>query len=123
MNKRISSGYGLTLFEQIIAIGFFAIFAVVCMRIFLSARQVSDQNSALYHAIIAAQNAAECVKADRPPVLYYTEAWTPADESSAAYRLDIAVSAEDGMKKTDIRVTEKAGNAVYSLSVDTLEDP
>ena len=123
MNKRISTGYGLALFEHIIAIGFFALFAVMCMRIFLSTQQISNQNSQLYHAIIAAQNAAECFKADRPPILYYTEAWAPADETSAAYQVDIAVSVKNGIKKADIRVTARDGNKIFSLKADALEDP
>ena len=37
MKKRIASGYGITLFEIVIVIGFFAVFSAVFVRLFLSA--------------------------------------------------------------------------------------
>lgn len=122
MKKRIGSGYGLTLFELIIAIGFFAVFASVCMRIFLSARQSSDQNTELNHAIIVAENAAECFKAGIDPVLYFDDNWNPIGENDATYRLDVTISYEDRKKTADITVIDKEGEEVFSLKAKALEE-
>ncbi|MDF2839062.1 MAG: hypothetical protein K0S60_765, partial [Evtepia sp.] len=67
MKRRLSTGYGLILFELMIAIAFFAVFATIFLRIFISAQRISEESSELSHAIIAAQNAAECFKADEAP--------------------------------------------------------
>ena len=122
MSKRISSGHGLMLFELIIAIGLFAVFAVVFLRIFLSANQISKKNNELSHAIIAAQNAAECFKADAMPTLYYDESWEPSDEGRAVYRLTLAEVARGDIDSAEIAVLDNNGSEIFTLLVNKLED-
>lgn len=122
MKKRIGSGRGLMLFELVIAIGFFAVFAAIFLHIVFSARQLSEKNNNLSHAIIAAENAAECFKAGAEPTLFYNEDWNPSDESSAAYKLSLDISSNEGVSTAYITVNDKNGGEVFSLTVKTLEE-
>lgn len=122
MKKRISSGYGLILFELIIAIAFFALFASIFLRIFLSAHKISEESAELSHAIITAQNAAETFKAGKNPPLFYTKNWEPAKESDAAYQLDFIISSENQVKTAIIQVETQNGDKIFSLTVKKQEE-
>ena len=119
MKKRIRSGYGLMLFELVIAIGFFSLFAAVCTHILFSARQAANEAGTLNHAILTAQNAAERFKSDIDPVRYYTESWEETDEARAAFLLHLDVSTHGGVRSALITVSEHGGKALFSLTVKT----
>ena len=117
MKKRIASGYGLSLFEIVIAIGFFAVFAAVFVRLFLSARTMQARSADVSSAVAAAQNAAESFKAGTAPALYYDEQWRPAQQAGAAFVLTCADSTTGGVVTERIAVKTAAGEALYSLTV------
>lgn len=117
MKKRISSGYGLTLFELVVVIGFFAVFAGVFVRLFFSARETARASANESRAILAAQNAAECFKSGAQPRLYYDDAWRPTREAGAAFRLQLETSAANGVETETITVSEAGGGTLYALTV------
>ena len=73
MKKRIASGYGITLFEIVIVIGFFAVFSAVFVRLFLSAHSNAARSADVSRAVAAAENVAECFKSGAEPTLYYDD--------------------------------------------------
>ncbi len=122
MKRRGRSGHGLVLFELIIAIGFFVLFAAVCLGIFFAAHQISGENRALSGAITAAENAAECFKANTDPVLFYTGDWVPTDRAGAAFYLTVDTQAGQKVKTALITVAEMDGDELFALTVKSLEE-
>lgn len=121
MKRNIRSGYGLTLFELIIVIGFFAVFAAVFVRLFFGAKQRADQSANETRAVIAAENAAECFKAGKVPALYYDENWRPAGPAGTAYRLVLNRSSANGVVTEEITVLTAEGAALFTLTAKKLE--
>jgi Tfp pilus assembly protein FimT len=117
VKRRISSGYGLTLFELVIVIGFFAVFAGVFVRLFLSAHETAQTSADESHAVLAAQDAAECFKSGAQPQLYYDDAWRPAQEAGAAFCLQLETGASAGVETETITVSKAGGGALYALTV------
>lgn len=62
MKKAISSGFGPTLIELVAAVLVFALCSAICVKLFASAKQISDSGADLSCAVMAAQSAAECFK-------------------------------------------------------------
>lgn len=122
MKRNIRSGYGLTLFELVIVIGFFAVFAAVFVRLFFSAKQRSDRSADESRAVLAAENAAECFKSGEEPVLYYNEKWQPASKTGAVYKLSLEPSSADGVAAETITVLNAKGESLFTLTVKRLED-
>lgn len=117
MKRRIASGYGLSLFEIVIVIGFFAVFAAVFVRLFLSAHSTAARSADVSSAVIAAQNAAECFKADTAPQLWYDEQWRPTKQAGAAFALSLSSSDAGGVVTEKIDVRRAAGETLYTLTV------
>lgn len=61
--KTKTSGFGPSLIELIVAVALFSIAAAICVRLFASAKTISDEAAQLSRAVVAAQSAAECFKA------------------------------------------------------------
>jgi hypothetical protein len=122
MKRRLGSGRGLILFELIIVLGFFAVFAAVFLRIFLAAGRLSAEDEVRSHAAAAAQNAAECFKAGVEPTLYYDEKWEPAEKNGAVYILTLDFSQSGGVGSAEITVHGTAGEALFSLTAKRLEE-
>jgi hypothetical protein len=122
MKKRLGSGRGLILFELIIVLGFFAVFAAVFLRIFLAAGRLSAEDEVRSRAAAAAQNAAECFKAGVEPTLYYDEKWEPAEKNVAVYILTLDFSQFGGVGSAEITVRGTAGEALFSLTAKRLEE-
>lgn len=104
MRQKIRPGHGLMLFEIILAIGFFMIFSAISLRIFVSAREISLESSAVSQAILTAQHAAEYFKAGLEPDLYYDADWTPAHPEDAIYGLRMSTSSEGRVRTAEISV-------------------
>lgn len=121
MKRNIRPGYGLTLLELVIVIGFFAVFAGVFVRLFFGAKQRADQSASEARAVIAAENAAECFKAGKEPTLYYDEEWYPASSAGAAYRLVLTPSSKNGVAAEDITVLNTEGKVLFALTTKKLE--
>lgn len=122
MRKRIHFRHGLMQFELLIAIGFFAVFATIILRLFISAQQISLQSNNLSHAIMTAENAAECVKAGTEPAVFYNADWVPSEKKESAYKLTLETVPEEGVNTTIITVKDKAGTEMFSLTVKTLRE-
>ena len=121
MKKRISTGYGLSLLELVIVIGFFAAFAAVFVRFFFAAQTKAANSADVSSAVIAAQNAAECFKAGTAPELFYDEEWRPTKQAGAAFYLTLADSTASGVVTEKIDVQRAAGETLYSLTVKKME--
>lgn len=117
MNRRTSYGNELTLLELIIVIGLFAVFMVVNLRIFASAHKISEDSDRLSHAIIAAENAAECFKAGLDPILSYDASWLPTAENRAEYVLTLEKSSKNDVSTAEIAVTDKNDGEIFNLTV------
>lgn len=122
MKRYVGFGSELTLLELIIAIGLFSIFAAICLRFFAASHQILKQSEMLSHAIIAAENAAECFKAGTEPEKYYSSEWEPTEKRSAYYCLKIDDLSQSTVKTENIRVTDKDGSEIFSLTVDALSE-
>lgn len=122
MGKHHRFGHGLVLFELILAIGFFTVFAAVCLRVFFAARTMAAESSARNHAVTAAENAAECFKAGEEPVLFYGPDWAPADRTDAAFSLTMETAQGHGVKTALITVSETGGGVLFALNVKTPEE-
>lgn len=121
MKKRMSFHSKLMLLELALVIGFFAVFAAVCLRIIISAHQTSEKNVRLTNAIIAVENAAECFKAGKDPIIFYDGDWNPAEESEAAYIVEHDFSSQDGFSTVKIKVRDEKGGEIFSLTVNSLK--
>lgn len=117
MNRRNSYSNELTLLELIIVIGLFAVFSAVNLRIFASAHKISEDSDRLSHAIVAAENAAECFKAGLEPALSYDEGWLPTQENLAEYVLTLEQFSQSGVSTAEITVTDKTDGELFSLTV------
>lgn len=122
MKKRLGSGHGLILFELIIVLGFFAVFAAVFLRIFVAAGRLSAEDELRSRAAAAAQNAAECFKAGVEPTRYYDEKWEPTDRNAANYILTLDYSQSGAVGSAEITVHGTAGEALFSLTAKRLEE-
>lgn len=117
MNRSIGFGSELTLLELIIVIGLFAVFSAVNLRIFASAHKILEESDRLSHAVIAAENAAECFKAGLEPNLFYDEGWLPTEEKSAEYVLTLEEATQNGVSTAEITVTDKNDGKLFTLTV------
>lgn len=117
MNRRTNYGNELTLLELIIVIGLFAVFMVVNLRIFASAHKISKDSDRLSHAIVAAENAAECFKAGLEPTLFYDESWLPTEENRVEYVLALEESYQNDVSTAEITVTDKNDGEIFNLKV------
>ncbi len=117
MRKSIGISSELTLLELIIVIGLFAVFSAVNLQLFSSAHKLSEESDCLSHAIIAAENAAECFKAGLEPALFYDEDWLPTGENCAEYVLTLEDTAKNGVNTAEIAVTDKNGGELFTLTV------
>ena len=122
--RRQQAGMQLFLVELVLAIGFFAMIAAVCVRLFAAAGLTAADSRAKSQAVLAAESAAECFKAaggdlektaaylgadagqEDTLILYYDEDWQLQTEPGT-YRLKLQRSQEpEGLALADIRVSD-----------------
>ncbi|MDO4582436.1 MAG: hypothetical protein Q4B96_07650 [Bacillota bacterium] len=112
-----SSKNGLFLMELLLAVTFFCICAAVCMQVFVTAKQQSDDSYALANASQLCAAAAEAYKgyggdaglAAAQVPRYYDAAWLPCEQALAVYELRIDEAGADGRLRS-------AAIAVYRLT-------
>lgn len=129
------SGASLFLIEMILVIGFFAVAAAVCMRLFSEAHRVSVQSGDLSRAALCAQSAAEAWKAcggdaqrtaqclggtadGENVTAAYDEALDAAEPGSeqAVYLLTLSSEERDGVLTAHIEFSRAdTGETVYEL--------
>jgi len=61
--RKAPSGSGLFLIELLFGLLIFALTAAVCLQIFVGSHRISNESNRLNHAVVMAQNGAECFKA------------------------------------------------------------
>ena len=122
MRGRPIFGSKLMLLELAIVFGFFALFSALCLSIYVSAYRISERNSLLLNAVTAAQDAAECYKADCEPILFFDENWNPADRTAATYTLSLDSTIEGDVGSAEISVKGKTNDVIFSLNVKDLKE-
>ena len=113
MRRQRAAGMQLLLVKLVLAIGFFALIAAVCIRLFSAAGLTAADSRAKSRAVLAAESAAECFKAaggdlektaaylgaaagqENTLILYYDADWQPQAEAGL-YRLELRRSQEPG---------------------------
>lgn len=127
------SGNALILLEIWIAILVFSIAATACVQVFIRANAYSEQGKDLSHAVIAAQNIAECYKANGGNIdrtaesfrtkasghrfgLYYDANWDIV-KFTAVYSAEIVSKSNiNGAAMAQITLYHGA-NVIYTLEV------
>uniref|UniRef100_UPI0040572E7B hypothetical protein n=1 Tax=Acetatifactor sp. TaxID=1872090 RepID=UPI0040572E7B len=131
----------LVLMELIIVILFFSLASTVCIQLFSKSHLLSKQTVNENHAVIHAQNLAECFLAtegnivtikelfasslpdtgDDTVILLFNEAWQECNEESAVYCASlIAYPEENGLIRADISVSPYSTTlteSIYTLSI------
>ena len=125
----------LTLMEQVVMILVFALAAAVCIQVFVYAGQQSRYYETRDRAVLAAQNAAEALKAGNDGyfsgintaaggnagyAVSYNEAWQPAaTEGNCAYQLRVTYtdSGDPYLWTAEVTVWTAEGELLISLPV------
>lgn len=121
MKNQSIFGSKLSLLELVVVLGFFALLSSMCLRILVSANRMAEGNHELINAISAAQNAAECYKANYLPA-YYDEDWNPSGKDEANYFLAIESRDEHGINNVSIDVYNQEGTVIFTLNVKDLKE-
>lgn len=141
MKNRALSGSGMFLIELLIGLLIFAIASAICLRIFVAASQISTGSTELNHAVIAAQNNAECFKSvrgdlpeaadllggdlsdnDTELTLFYDTDWNQSAQAGSGYVAVIRqVSKQDGVIDGEVTVSDMSGNLIFSVPVSVME--
>ena len=121
MKKHIGFRAELTLLELIIVIGLFAVFGALDLRIFAEANRLGKESDRLSHAVIAAENAAECFKSGEVPALYYDNSWLPTDKVSAEYIITIEKFFDDGIETARFSVRDK-NDELFALNANAFNE-
>lgn len=129
----------LFLMELIITILFFSLASAVCIQLFAKSHLLSKQTVNENHAVIQAQNLAECFLAtegdmeqlrelfpasatDDSILLLYDENWKECSASDACYSASMVTQPEaDGIITADITVSTYNSNTVDSIYTLTVK--
>ena len=142
MKNRVSSASGMFLIELLLAILIFSIASAICLQVFVTAHQISNESNNINRAVIVAQNGAECFKAAGGDLsetarllggnvagggsvieLYYDASWKPAEPHDFEYILEIKEITDRGGGLTDSAavVSDADGNQIFSIPVSVME--
>ena len=140
--NKLSSASGMFLIELLLAILIFSVASAICLRVFVTANQISTESHNLNRAVIAAQNGAECFKATGGNLaeaagllngeladggsaveIYFDSAWQPAVQGDFKYILKIGeVNRQGGsLISGEVTVSEAAGGLIFSIPVSVTE--
>lgn len=135
MNKYRHPKSSLFLMEIMINILFFAVLVTICLQLFFKAHNLSEETTALHHAVTACTSIAEvyqsnpdckevvmivypdAIALDSTILIYFNEAYEPCKETESSYR---AVLEHTG--SSDANITFYAQNnreSLYSLKVSS----
>ncbi|MCI9532694.1 MAG: hypothetical protein HFH38_13380 [Lachnospiraceae bacterium] len=143
MNRSSNSHSSLFLMEMMIAIMLFSLASAVCLRMFATCHQISEDTKDLNMAVYQAGNAAEllrdamksaegeglgfpgCILAEYPQAMadgaklsiYYDADWKLCQEGDSTHCMEIVQGEEGGLALYDIHVRNMDGGEgdVYSL--------
>ena len=136
-NRSALSSPRILLIELLMAILIFTVAAAICLRIFVAAHNISVDSGSLNHAVIAAQNGAECYKAARGDIfetaellrgdltedksgvdLYFSKEWSEAARDNYTFIMEIRkVFDGDGIIDTVVNVRNDSGELIFSIPV------
>lgn len=123
----------LMLVELLLALMFFAVCAAICLRLFVTARQMGEQSVAMDNAVIQAQNAAEAWKSsggditktlallggEYDPmrsvafeVIAFDEHWEITDSEDYAYYMLLIPMANE----LSVTIQDHDGTEIFSIS-------
>ena len=141
MKNRALSGSGMFLIELLIGLLIFAIASAICLRIFVAANHISTGSVELNHAVVAAQNSAECFKStggdmpetagllggdlsegDTALTLYFDADWNKVALAGNGYFAEIRqVSRGGGVIDGEVSVSRMSGDLIFSIPVSVME--
>lgn len=113
----------LTLMELLIMVLVFSLAAALCLKAFVWSTQKTRENQIVAQAAIAAQTAAEELKAVRHAEarsVTYDENWQPSEDG--CYILKTEPFRSTLLGGAEITVADRQGNELFSLSVRWQED-
>ena len=135
--RRQQSKAVVFLTELLLALMIFALCASVCAGLFAWSHRLSEQSSALSHAVIVAQSAAEAFKKNPAPedvarvmggaadggecVVYYCADWRPSGREDAAFVLRVRFRQDGALRHAGIVVAGMDGAEVYRLDAAALQ--
>ena len=139
MRSRTMSGSGLFLIELMLAILIFALASAICLQVFVTASQLSDESVAINRAVISAQSGAECFKATGGDLnetaallseVYSGVTTETLDDGSGTitlvrdYIVEITRGAPaNGLIEGEVNVRDLSGSLIFSIPVAVLEVP
>ena len=135
--RRSQSGFGLFFIEFIIALFFFLLVSTICIRVFVSAHQVTQKAEALSHAQAISASLAEAIEGSdghgESLLVFFPNAFLSEDESTliltfrqdfteckpeeAFYTLAADLSSSGRRKTADITVKDRDQKLIYQLPV------
>jgi len=129
MKTRSASGSGMFLIELMLGIMIFAIAAAVCLKVFVTANDISTDSTELNRAVIAAQNSAECFKATGGDLAKTAGLLGKNFTAGDVLTYDMSdlvveitrISAQSGLIDAAVSVKNQAGEQIFSIPVTVLE--
>jgi len=129
MKNKQASGSGMFLIELMLGIMIFAVAAAICLKIFVTANQISDGSTELNRAVIAAQSTAECFKASggdlSETAKLLGENFTSGETLTMhfdSYTVEITrVADQPGLIEGEVSVSGSSGNQIFSIPITVLE--
>jgi len=135
-----SSASGMFLIELLLAIMIFAVASAICLKVFVTAHQISAESHDMNRAILAAQNGAECFKATGGDLsetagllgedftggdtldMHFDSNWKPSADPDFGYTLEIKrLSVQNGLIEGEVTVSGVSGAAIFSIPVTVME--
>lgn len=118
----------LSLMEQLVMLGVFALAAALCLQAFVRSDALSRERQARDRAAVVCQNAAEVIcHTGRPESVrgqWYDEDWAPVPEGGGAYLLEVREleSETAGLGRAAVTVTERDGGMLFELKIAWQEE-
>lgn len=135
MNKYRHPKSSLFLMEIMINILFFAVLVTICLQLFFKAHNLSEDTTALHHAVTACTSIAEvyqsnpnckevimmvypdAIALDSTILIYFNESYQPCNEAESSYRAIL-----DHTNSSNVNITfysQDNGEILYSLMVSS----
>lgn len=115
----------LTLMELLIMVLVFSLAAALCLKAFVWSTQKTQENQVAAQAAMCVQTAAEELKGSRSAAegsIYFDENWQQVSDGEGCYILTTKPFTDQMLGGAEISMTDRAGDALFSLSVCWQED-
>ena len=139
--KNRGSASGMFLIELLLALLIFAIASAICLQVFVTAHLLSAESNNINHAVVAAQNVAECFKAsngdlaqtanllqgstetaDNRLTQYFNSEWKPAASNDFNFILEVTLAPQQGgFVSGELTVNAAKGDLLFAIPISALE--